>query len=255
VGGLSLRVLGFYFQSQEQVMRTIKLGYGKGVEGQRACWMTALQSHLGGEWTDRCECVSPSINRLCICINDAYQGDDAARTEDILEFGLFDPIGTNDPAREPERRAIMTRAAREVWAPKAREFAEQAKGSAAADVADAADAADDAAAAYAAAYAADYAAADAADAAAAAAAYAAAYAAYAAAYAAYAAAYAADAAAYAADAAAYAADAYAADAARKKARRDFLQQYVYPVLREMIGPIRQEVVPNEKFYERIGCGV
>ena len=88
-------------------LRTINLGYGKGSPGKQACWMTALQSHLGGEWTDKCECVDPSINQLCIWINDQYGSGkeaDAARTEDIMEFGLFAPIGTLGDHESQQRR-------------------------------------------------------------------------------------------------------------------------------------------------------
>ena len=87
-------------------MRTIALGYGKGVDGEKACWMTALQAHLGGKWTDKCDRVSPIINNFRIMINDLYM-DDEERSRDILEFGLFDPIGTNEPEKEQDRLAIL----------------------------------------------------------------------------------------------------------------------------------------------------
>jgi hypothetical protein len=203
-------------------MRTITLGYGKGIEGKKACWMTALQAHLGGKWTDYCDCVSPAINWICIAINDTYYKDDLGRTEDILAFGLFDPIGTFDPAREEERVAIMVKAAREVWLPKAAEFGARAD-----DV-----------------FSVGYIAA--APSGATAALYAAANAAFDSAF-----------------ASPFASPFYrtfvsnavntAVGAAAKAARRAFLRDHVYPVLREMIGPIRQEIVPSEAFYERIGC--
>jgi hypothetical protein len=75
-------------------LKVIRLGHGKGEPGKQACWMTALNSHLGGKWTDRCECVDPVINEYCIGINDAYGRDDDSRSKGIMEFGLFRPLGT-----------------------------------------------------------------------------------------------------------------------------------------------------------------
>lgn len=88
-------------------LRVIRLGYGKGEPGKQACWMTALQAHMNGEWTDRCDCVDPAINALCIAINDSYAQDHAARTEDILNFGLFRVIGTRGTLEDTERRACL----------------------------------------------------------------------------------------------------------------------------------------------------
>lgn len=87
--------------SQENIpdyLRTIKLGYGKGNPGEQACWMTALNSHLGNKWTDQCECVDPVINSVCISINDSYgisSRHEEERTDAIMKFGLFEPIGTD----------------------------------------------------------------------------------------------------------------------------------------------------------------
>jgi hypothetical protein len=99
-------------------LRTIKLGYGIGEPGKQACWMTALQSHLGGEWTDQCYCVDPIINELCIKINDIYGEDDISRTEDILEFGLFAPLGTKGTIEDSHRRMFkLVDVAVRVWTP------------------------------------------------------------------------------------------------------------------------------------------
>ncbi len=98
-------------------LRTIKLGYGKGTPNKQACWMTALSSHTGGEWTDRCSCVDPSINTLCIRINDLYGNDDQARTEDILEFGLFEPLGTQDKENEEKRKIFLIDSSIRYWRP------------------------------------------------------------------------------------------------------------------------------------------
>ncbi len=98
-------------------LKTIKLGYGEGTPGKQACWMTALSSHIGGEWTDSCKCVDPVINSLCIVINDSYEEDDKSRTEDILEFGLFEPLGTLDCENELKRAFyVVDRVIRE-WLP------------------------------------------------------------------------------------------------------------------------------------------
>lgn len=85
-------------------LRVIRLGYGKGTPGQSACWMTALQAHMNGEWTDQCECVDPVINALCIQINDLYDKCNDERTEDILNFGLFRVLGTKGTPEDTERR-------------------------------------------------------------------------------------------------------------------------------------------------------
>lgn len=85
-------------------LRVIRLGSGAGRPGEQACWMTALQSHLGGEWTDRCDCVDPVINAYCIKLNDFYADDNEGRTEDILEFGLFRPLGTAGDPEATNRR-------------------------------------------------------------------------------------------------------------------------------------------------------
>jgi hypothetical protein len=99
-------------------LKTIKLGLGKGEPGKQACWMTALQSHLGGEWTDQCDCVDPVINKLCIRINDIYNSDDIGRTEDILEFGLFAPLGTKGTIEDSHRRMFkLVDVAVRVWTP------------------------------------------------------------------------------------------------------------------------------------------
>jgi hypothetical protein len=228
-------------------LRTIKLGLGIGEPGKQACWMTALQAHLGGKWTDICDCVDPVINKLCVTINDIYDSDDTGRTEDILEFGLFAPLGTNGTKKDSQRRMFkLIDAAVRVWTPyrlrlkNKEELAikleqlspivnkETAKtahsvavygGAAAADAADAAVAAD---------------AADAADAAVAAAVYAADAAVAAAVYAAYTAEY-------------------------INAKRQFLKEYVYPVLRELIemGPKASKepdlpVCGVQKFQELVG---
>ena len=99
-------------------LSVIRLGYGKGQPGQQACWMTALQSHLGGQWTDQCECVDPVINSLCIRINDLYGSDDAARTEDVLAFGLFRPIGTRGTRDDTMKRMwFLIDLSIRTWAP------------------------------------------------------------------------------------------------------------------------------------------
>ncbi len=98
-------------------LKTIKLGFGPGKPNKQACWMTALQAHIGGEWTDQCGCVDPSINRLCITINDLYGEDDQSRTEDILEFGLFEPLGTEDEENEEKRRCFLVDRASRYWRP------------------------------------------------------------------------------------------------------------------------------------------
>jgi hypothetical protein len=99
-------------------LRTIKLGLGKGIPRIQACWMTALQAHLGGEWTDQCDCVDPVINNLCIIINDIYGSDDTGRTEDILEFGLFAPLGTKGTIEDSQRRMFkLVDVAVRVWTP------------------------------------------------------------------------------------------------------------------------------------------
>lgn len=85
-------------------LRVIRLGLGSGKPGAQACWMTALQAHMNGEWTDRCECVDPVINRLCILINDLYGISDTPRTEDIMNFGLFRVLGTAGTPEDADRR-------------------------------------------------------------------------------------------------------------------------------------------------------
>ncbi len=98
-------------------LKTIKLGLGKGKPDQQACWMTALQAHIGGEWTDQCSCVDPTINLLCIKINDLYGHSDQARTEDILEFGLFEPLGTKDEENAEKRKYFLIDRSIRYWHP------------------------------------------------------------------------------------------------------------------------------------------
>jgi hypothetical protein len=99
-------------------LRTIKLGHGTGKPGIQACWMTALQAHLGGKWTDQCDCVDPVINKLCITINDIYDLDDTGRTEDILEFGFFAPLDTKGTIEDSQRRMFkLVDVAVRVWTP------------------------------------------------------------------------------------------------------------------------------------------
>jgi hypothetical protein len=271
-------------------LRTIKLGHGKGKPGIQACWMTALQAHLGGEWTDQCDCVDPVINKLCIRINDIYGSDDISRTEDILEFRFFAPLGTQGTIEDSQRRLFkLVDVAVRVWTPyrlrlnKEEELAiklEQLSPIVDKETAKTAHSAWATAAAAYAAVDAYYAVAAAADIAAPAAATAATAAAaatnefkykgknYAAAYTAGAAAYAANAAANAAantaNAAARAAAntanaAVAANAAYAAAKRQFLKEYVFPVLRELIemGPKASKepdfpVCGVQKFQELVG---
>ncbi len=98
-------------------LKTIKLGFGSGIPGEQACWMTALSAHIGGDWTDQCSCVDPSINSLCIQINDLYYADDQARTEDILEFGLFKPLGTKDEENKIKRKYFLIDQTIRFWTP------------------------------------------------------------------------------------------------------------------------------------------
>lgn len=87
-------------------LRVIRLGCGPGGPGQSACWMTALQAHMNGEWTDQCSCVDPVINTLCIHINDSYADDNEARTKDIMNFGLFRVLGTNGTEEDTHKRKM-----------------------------------------------------------------------------------------------------------------------------------------------------
>jgi len=87
-------------------MRTLKLGLGKGTEGEQGCWMAALSVFNGDKWTDKLECVDPLINALCIEINDSFQKDDEARTKAIMEFGLLDPLGTRGTKKDELRREL-----------------------------------------------------------------------------------------------------------------------------------------------------
>jgi hypothetical protein len=106
------------FEDNMDYLRTIKLGFGMGKPGKQACWMTALQAHLGREWTDKCDCVDPIINKLCITINDIYDSDNTGRTEDILEFGLFAPLGTKGTVEDSQRRMFkLVDVAVRVWTP------------------------------------------------------------------------------------------------------------------------------------------
>ncbi len=104
-------------QTMQDYLKTIRLGYGKGEPGKQACWMSALSSHIGGEWTDKCNCVDPSINTLCIQINDLYSDHNQDRTEDILEFGLFEPLGTLDPDNIDKRFFYLVDRAVRYWLP------------------------------------------------------------------------------------------------------------------------------------------
>lgn len=87
-------------------LRVIRLGFGAGEPGGSACWMTALQAHMNGEWTDQCSCVDPVINALCIHINDSYGSDNVKRTEDIMNFGLFRVLGTKGTVEESYKRMM-----------------------------------------------------------------------------------------------------------------------------------------------------
>lgn len=99
-------------------LRVIKLGVGAGKPGESVCWMTALQSHIGGQWTDQCECVDPTIRALCIMINDLYGEQNETRTEDILNFGLFRVLGTTGTLEEMHRRLFhLVDIALRRWAP------------------------------------------------------------------------------------------------------------------------------------------
>lgn len=87
-------------------LRVIRLGFGAGQPGGSACWMTALQAHMSGQWTDQCDCVDLTINALCIAINDIYQFENDRRTEDIMNFGLFRVLGTKGTEEDSYKRMM-----------------------------------------------------------------------------------------------------------------------------------------------------
>lgn len=89
----------------QDYLKVIRLGYGAGQPNEGACWMSALGAHMNGEWTgDEVECVDPVIAALCVAINDYYGNDNDLRTAAIMNFGLFDPLGTRGTQAESELR-------------------------------------------------------------------------------------------------------------------------------------------------------
>ena len=87
-------------------MQVIRLCDGVGEEGQSHCVMAATSIVAGESFSDKPECVCPTITRCLISLNDSYGGDNAAR-EAALSHLPWLIIGTRGDVQVMVRRAFM----------------------------------------------------------------------------------------------------------------------------------------------------
>jgi hypothetical protein len=99
------------------VLRTMSFCQGLGTENKSGCWGAMLNLWAGGtRWEATHKCIDPTINQLCIQINDALS--DENRTRIIMAFGPLDPLGTaGDEAATERRRFRLIDAALREWYP------------------------------------------------------------------------------------------------------------------------------------------
>jgi len=87
-----------------EVLKSVGLCKGKGEEGKTGCWMVAINLHTTGKWVDSHPSVDPCIASICRILNDHLS--DENRTEKIMEFGFFEPLGTMGDADDNYRRYV-----------------------------------------------------------------------------------------------------------------------------------------------------
>ena len=87
-------------------MKTIRLCYGPGEEGVSHCVMTATSIVAGEPFTDRPDCVCPTISAFLIKINDSYGVCNTERERDLSHLPWV-IIGTNGDLRSKVDRANL----------------------------------------------------------------------------------------------------------------------------------------------------